>query len=390
MSDIELRRQLVERLCRHGDIRSAEWRSAVEAVPRHLFVPEFFLFSTAGQRAMWEPVTRENTDPERLISLAYQDETLVTQIDGRIRPHDVSGPVPAGNPTSSSTLPGLVVAMLEDLQIADGHRVLEIGTGSGYSTALLCERLGSENVVSIEADSVLATSAAAAIHGAGYQPTLIAGNGLEEHPGNAPYDRVIATCSVRSIPPAWINQCKPGAIILTTISGWQYGSGYTKLTVGSGGSAAGCFLAPTYSFMLARSCMPPAAQVPDTAQADNSTPRPAIINPAEISGWTARFVAQLAAPAAQCVGKSINGGPVIDYYLDDDSGDIASLTLQADGTYLVRESNSTGPWSRIEQALTEWKAAGAPDISQFRIDITADRQSVSVPGSPALTWDLPL
>ncbi|MDA8368255.1 MAG: hypothetical protein M0026_00080 [Nocardiopsaceae bacterium] len=66
-----------------------------------------------------------------------------------------------GEPTCSSTLPGLVVAMLQAAQIGDGDRVLEIGTGTGYSTALLCHRLGSSAVSSIEYDLNAAAQARA-------------------------------------------------------------------------------------------------------------------------------------------------------------------------------------------------------------------------------------
>lgn len=82
------------------------------------------------------------------------------------------------------------------------QQIMEIGTGTGYSTAILCERVGDENVVSIEADAHLATRAASAIHKTGHKPTLVTGNGLDGFPPRAPYDRITATCSVRHIPDA--------------------------------------------------------------------------------------------------------------------------------------------------------------------------------------------
>lgn len=388
MTEEQLRQRLADRLQAAGDIRSAKWRAAVENVPRHLFVPEFFRSITTNRGLMWEPITPEKVGADEWLEIAYENDTLVTQIDGRIHPSDTEEPIPAGNPTSSSTLPGLVVAMLEDLEVGDDSNVLEIGTGSGYSTALLCERLGAENVVSIETDSGLAARAAHAIHQLGYRPTLITGNGLDGFPQRAPYDRIIATCSVRHIPPAWLSQSKPGAIILTTLSGWQYGSGYTKITVGVNGTAFGRFLPETYSFMLARPHMPPPVNIGDTAEVDSAEPRPSRIAPDALHDWTAQFIAQLAIPNAQVIGKSVDGGPMVDYYVDSETGSIASLTPQDDGIYQVRETGPLALWSSVEKAMIEWHELGSPGIEDFRISITPGAQTVSLPGH-TLTWDLP-
>lgn len=389
MNEHELRARLSNELQAAGCLRSEQWRNAVETVPRHLFVPEFFYPVTTSSGMMWNPITPETTGAGEQMALSYENKTLVTQLDGHIRPGDTQGATTGRNPTSSSTLPGLVVAMLEDLAVSDDSRVLEIGTGSGYSTALLCHRLGSERVVSVEADPLISAQAATAIRQAGYEPTLVTADGLDGFGPQAPYDRVIATCSVRYVPPAWVNQVTRGGIILATISGWQYGSAYARIVVNSDGTASGTFLPDTYSFMLVRSQAPPPANAVDTSEVDTATPRATNIGLNSLDDWTASFIAQLAAPDAQYIGKRIANGPMVDYLIDVNSGSAASVIPGANGTSIVREAGPLSLWSRIEKAITAWHQHGQPAIEHFRINVTPDSQIVFAPGIDALNWRLP-
>src|SRR5207248_8077907 len=70
--------------------------------------------------------------------------------------------------TSTSSMPSLMWAMLDALEVEPGHRVLEIGTGSGYNAALLSERLGDELVTSVDVDGELVELARARLAQAGY------------------------------------------------------------------------------------------------------------------------------------------------------------------------------------------------------------------------------
>jgi protein-L-isoaspartate O-methyltransferase len=106
-----------------------------------------------------------------------------------------------------------VVSMTEDLETADGHTVLETGTGTGtgYSTALLCHRLGEDNVTTVEVAPQVAARADAAPEEAGFSTWTVTGDGLLGHPARAPYDRLIATYAVRRIPCTWIRRLSPAA-----------------------------------------------------------------------------------------------------------------------------------------------------------------------------------
>src|SRR5882757_6028492 len=177
------RRVLANELASSGDLRSSAWRAAVEAVPREAFLGGRVYRPVARSGPnWWEPVTPEQVGQDYWLDLAYQDVTWVTQLDGT----DAQGP-PRGIPTSSSTMPSLVVRMLEDLDVRDGDRVLEIGTGTGYSTALLARRLGGELATSVEIDPGVAARAAGALRETGYAPHLVRGGGRAGYSERAPY-----------------------------------------------------------------------------------------------------------------------------------------------------------------------------------------------------------
>src|ERR1700732_2918318 len=137
------RRALTARLEKSGVLTTLRWRAAVEAVPRELFLNPGVSLPMHGGR--WRPVTAAGADPAEWAEIACRDQSLTTQLDGHLTADQVGGLV-TGVPTSSSTTPVTVVGMIESLDVDDGHRVLEIGTGTGYSSALMCHRLGEDNV----------------------------------------------------------------------------------------------------------------------------------------------------------------------------------------------------------------------------------------------------
>jgi protein-L-isoaspartate(D-aspartate) O-methyltransferase len=187
----EKARSLAEQLTASGELRDPNWRVAFENIPRHVFVPGFSLDE------------------------AYADEALVTQRR--------TAPVVGGDgvelPTSSASQPGVVAAMLERLNVNSDMRVLEIGTGTGYNAALLSHRLGDGNVYSIDLDPELVAQAGAALTGVGFEPHLRAGDGCAGWPEHSPFHRIIATCAVDHIPPAWIDQLVQGGQIVAPLLG---------------------------------------------------------------------------------------------------------------------------------------------------------------------------
>jgi methyltransferase of ATP-grasp peptide maturase system len=370
--DAGLRKRLADALSTAGALRTEPWRRAVEAVPRHEFLRGGFFESVPDSvPTAWRPVA-PGTDS--WLERCYADDSLVTQIAGTIVPGDIRGEILRA-PTSSSTMPSLVVRMHEELRVTEGHRVLEVGTGTGYSTALLCHRLGDASVTSVDVDPDVSLRARNALGGCGYRPALIVGDGLLGHADGGPYDRVTATCGVREIPTAWIEQTRPGGIVLATVCGWLYASELARLTVGPDGTATGRFLGGEVSFMLARPQLPPPlGLLPDL---DGGEERVARYGAEVLDDWTARFVVQLAAPAAQHFTLP-RDGRTEHVLLDVEAGAWAALHEDA-GRWTVRQGGPARLWDPVEDHLSRWQAHGSPPLERFEITLTPDHQSVTWP-----------
>lgn len=378
------RRALADRLEAGGDLSDPVWRAAVEAVPRELFLqPGVFLPTEDGY---WRPVAALGTGVREWAGIAYSDQSLVTQLDGYLTANQVDVPV-RGFPTSSSTVPATVLRMIEALGVQDGDRVLEIGTGTGYSTALMCHRLGEDNVTSVEVDPDVARRADAALEAAGYSTWTVTGDGLLGHPHRAPYDGVIATCAVRRIPHTWVRQTRPGGTILATVGSWSYGTGLARLTVMEDGAAEGRIIGRS-SFMPTRSqAVVPVAGDLSARAAYADTERRTPIAPRLLEEWTPAFLAQLAAPDVQLVqAVSDDSGQTVHYLFDPGRESFAELTDDATG-WTVRQGGPVALWDAVEDALTAWQDAGRPDIGAVRLRVTAEAHAYRIGEVPALRWE---
>lgn len=219
------------------------WRRRIIDTPRAHFLPETIWVSDEDPH---RPVTR-SAEPAEWLRLAYADAPVVTQVNDGVIVDDL---VDAWA-SSSASAPAIVVRMLMELDLKPGHRVLEIGTGTGWNAALLARAVGARHVVTVEIDEALATRARRNLTAAGLPVLVVAGDGALGSPDAGPFDRVIATCSVRVIPPSWMSQSTPGARILTPWESPWCSYGLLRLVVDGAGGATGRF-SPHGSFMLMR------------------------------------------------------------------------------------------------------------------------------------------
>ncbi|WBB63717.1 ATP-grasp peptide maturase system methyltransferase [Streptomyces sp. WMMC500] len=380
----ELRRRLVEQLVADDVLHDPEVRRAAETVPREVFLGRaIYKPSSPPGVTVWTPTRRDDTPADEWLRLTYQNRTWVTQIDG-VLAEDAAGPVTGGSPTSSSTLPGVVLWMIEQAGVVRGKRVLIIGTGTGLSTAYVCEVAGEQNVTSIETDTDAAERARRALGEAGYAPALVTADGLRGCPDRAPYDVVIAFCSMRHVPYGLLRQIAPGGTLLVTLSGWGAAHGLVRLTVEDGGTARGRFLPGYTSFMIARPHDHPPHGPFELLPGEE---RPSRIDPALLDEWTGRFVAQLAAPSAERLGAGAE-----QVLLDVATGSQARAARAAHGGegWTVIQRGPLDLWNSVEDSVATWRSHGSPFLSEFGMTITPDAQRVWLGAPNGPSWALPV
>ena len=178
-----MHKNLIDSVKAKGFIRSPRVEAAFRAMPRHLFLPDL-------------PLER-----------VYRDEAIVTKsLDGRT--------------VSSSSQPTIMAIMLEQLDLHEGQRVLEIGAGTGYNAALMAHIVGETgHIVTIDIDEDIVEAARKHLVAAGYERVqVICADGGLGFPEAAPYDRIILTVNAGDITPAWHEQLVPDGRILLPLS----------------------------------------------------------------------------------------------------------------------------------------------------------------------------
>ncbi|MFI6581148.1 methyltransferase domain-containing protein [Embleya sp. NPDC050493] len=341
------------------------WNQAFATVTRADFVPaRIWPFRDGG----YERAIDRDLDPDAWLAAVEEDIPLVTQWDDGA----YTGDEPGELATSSSSAPTVVALELAVLDLADGMRVLEIGTGTGWTAALLAAR--GAHVTTIEVDPVLAARARDAIDRTRYAAniTVITGDGALGHPPHAPYDRVHVTAGVRNIPAAWIDQATPGA---TLVMPW--GTDYNPhdqvvpLTV-TGNQARGRFRGGL-SFMKLRAQRAeyPNVHWPGTWKrtARASTPALTIADVAGATHRAAEFVIGLMVP--DCMPDIRDDGRMYLYGWDD-AGEpsLAEAVFPEDGIPVVHQSGTRDLWSEVEAAHAWWTAVGRPEADRFGLTVT--------------------
>lgn len=360
---------LASALVASGALQS-DWLPTFKAVPRDVFVPDR-IWPGVADGTRQNPVVDRARDPDAWLTAVYSDIPLTTQWDDGSHTGDGLG----RTPSSSSSQPHMVFSMLADLDVKDGQRVLEIGTGTGWSSALLAHRLGAENVVSIEFDPEVAKGAGENLRTAGISPLVIVGDGRRGYVGGAPYDRVIATCSIGEVPRAWVDQTRTGGLIVAPWGPLYGGEAIARLTV-DGETASGSFTRSS-AFMRLRQ------QRPELPEHDayfkgqewpaDGTRSTSTLSPAEVGGWVEQFAIGLQMAGAFWTVERYDDGAYTLWTYSTDTLSWASADCEpgADSFDVVQ----FGPrrlWYETEAAYYWWEGQGRPGFDRFGLTVDSD------------------
>ncbi|WP_327677652.1 protein-L-isoaspartate O-methyltransferase family protein [Kitasatospora sp. NBC_00458] len=328
---------------------SPDWEQTFRSTPRAEFTPDRIFHDG-------EWIDR-NEEPGRWSTLVDSDLALVTQLyDDTVIP------------SSSSSMPTVVAQMLRHLDVDKGMRVLELGTGTGWTAALLSRRLGSENVTSVELDPELAGRARERLDAVGLRPAVIANDGTRGHPESSPFHRAHLTAAVQRVPSAIIEQTAPGGVILAPYGTAFCNGGLLRLTVAEDGRSASGPFVEDVSFMWVRDQRPASGEfdIEDVRYGGSA------IDPAEVAEEThAAFAIGLRLPGLfrQDVWAGYDRFGTGRSEIWDGVSYAHCRLADWSGRHAVSQSGPRDLWDEVTTAHTWWERNGRPGLTRFGMTV---------------------
>ncbi|MCU4750236.1 protein-L-isoaspartate O-methyltransferase family protein [Streptomyces sp. G-5] len=327
------------------------WRAAIEQVPRHLLTPAHYI-----NPGPWQQITAPD---RRYLPLLYADRPLVTAL----------GPPTPGStrrhPSATTPSPSLLHGLLSAADLDVDQQILDIGTGCGYTAALLCERFGEGSVTTTDTDPHTAALAACRLAATGYHPRVQTGSAAAPA---TPYDRIVAPAtSLSTLPAGWFTRTPRGAVIVARL-----GTGYVRAVSHGDGTGTARFLD-----------LHPADPDPDPGArppAVIDVRRPLPVSPGATSSIpvedliahgpppTMKFALDLALPGHRWQPVTVNGAPALRITTPDQS----VATVLADGTVCQRGRRRL--WRTVEHLHRLLPDDPAAPRTAFGITITPDHR----------------
>ncbi|OKJ76114.1 methyltransferase domain-containing protein [Streptomyces sp. CB02460] len=363
-----------------GGVLKSGWLDAYVRVPRQAFLPDtIWPYDMATGRTVHVSRTE---DAQAWRGYADADVPIVTQWDDG----EHAGREPGRVSTSSASMPSVVFRMLDALTVDDYCRVLEIGTGTGWNAALLAHKVGEGNVVSVEVDEAVANRAREALdHFFGAPVEVIHGDGRAGAPGRGVFDRVIATCGVREIPYAWVEQTRPGGVIVAPWgTDFSPADAVLRLTVDAEGkSASGRFTGPV-EFMKLRAHR--SAPIDHEAYAPGPLPAPEATTSDAARALSAAdrfssltFVLGLRVPACTYIAaEKVRGAQPHWFYSRNDRSWACVLVEDGRPAARVWQRGRRRLWDEVEGAYAWWVERGRPGWERFGVTVWEEGERVWV------------
>jgi protein-L-isoaspartate(D-aspartate) O-methyltransferase len=345
----------------------------VSEVDRAAFIPDVvWVWRDDGWMI---PIDRAK-QPERWLEIVRGAKAVITQVDDG---HLTDGK--GTTPTSSSSGLDVMGEMLNLLDVHAGMDVLEIGTGTGYNAALLAKQATPGAVTTVEIDATVAAHARLALDRAGYSVDVVTADGSIGYRENAPYDRVMATADVLTVPYPWVEQTRPGGRIVLPISGSFSRGSFLCLTVKEDGTATGHLYGGAAFMRLRGQRNERFVRWNKNTYLRESTSR---LFPGEpFEEFEAGVVLGLLCPGWRSVKRVTDGVTFIEV---SDAASQSGASLAADDTTADDEDFEIiqyGPrnlWDELEAAYQWWLDAGRPDHTRFGLTVTKEGQHVWLDG----------
>lgn len=374
-----------------GEIRPGPVREALLALRREVLMPQAYVRRTKPDEEprRWDQLDWHTpADRDELLSVLYSGNSVLIQHNGERVLDRPPGSRSGSLITSMSSTVGVTADRLQELDLRPGQRVLDIGTGSGFTAAVACFICGDAGVVTLDRDPHLTEAAQAHLADHGYRPAAVTGDGEHGWPTLALYDRIFVSYTVPYVPQAWVDQLASGGKLLVNVTG----------------------LSPSWPG-LALITRTPDGHIEAELRPVDTTHLPG--HGVEQRRFTPQFRDQVLAAKDGRTFRTRQAPPpdeARDMWLALDhlrpglvrltSAEHLTIGAPACGSWLTARADETddswlvttfGPrdiWDEVQKVAALWRAAGEPATYRLHLDDTGE-QWVNAGRDDKLAWPLP-
>ncbi|MGW7006584.1 hypothetical protein ACWGCW_28135 [Streptomyces sp. NPDC054933] len=370
-----LRHPLVSELAAKGAFADDLWRDALLHVDRGLFARPIWQRQPDD---VWERIDIDHPDWAPAV---WSDTALVTDLSGW-SPDD-GARLGTEVPTAWIPAPGALMRITKALDAAEGHRILHLGAGDGYTAALLATRYGGETVATVEGEPKTAGRAAARLVMARARSRVVIGDARLGVEGEQA-DRILSTWPLPAVPRPWLRQIRPGGRIVMLLATGLHGHAVAVLTVDEHGGAHGQIVSADAGVPAEALSARALAMAKRTAAQHDGELRRSDLLPEQLQHNTVRFVLGLLLPNVVAWTVRVDRRPGL--YVGHTRRP-SWARVRRDGA--IREGGPDRLWLRVEKAHAQWQRAGSPAPTDLTIRVHPNGKQTVCDDSGQFTARLP-